>query len=79
MAPPVALYRQKDIKMINQAFVIKTELTEKKAQRFFEHNPGCLTPGELIVKAAQDGYSDNPEIDWDLFKHLMKKYHYIGY
>ena len=65
--------------MINPSFVQKVEETERQAKLFFEHNPSLMTPDELIEKAADDGYADDDNIDWDLFKHLMRKYHNCGY
>lgn len=65
--------------MIDTNFVKLMENTEKEAKRFFEHNPGMTTANALINLAHIRGILNNPMIDADLFKHLMKKYTAIGY
>lgn len=65
--------------MVKMQFVILMENTEKEARRFFERNPSLMTSAALIAEAEKKGLLSDPAIDSDLFKHLMKKYHNIGY
>jgi len=64
--------------MINRQFVSLMNNTEFQAKRFFEANSSLVKPIDLIEKAAKDGYLDNENIDADLFRHLMKKYTFVG-
>ena len=65
--------------MIDPNFVKLMENTEKEAKRFFERKPGMTTANALINLAHVKGILNDPFIDADLFKHLMKKYTAIGY
>lgn len=65
--------------MNNPQFVTLMENTEKEAKRFFERHPSLTTPQALIEQAERDSIFQRENIDEDLFKHLMKKYHHVGY
>lgn len=65
--------------MISMNFVKLMENTTTQAQRFFERNPSAMTAAELIKLAEEKGLLSDPNIDADLFKHLMKKYIAVGY
>ena len=64
---------------VRMSFVKLMEDTEKAAQRFFERHPGAITADDLIKLAQEKGLLDDPQVDADLFKHLMKKYTVMGY
>ena len=65
--------------MIKMSFVKLMENTVVQAKLFFEHSPSVMTAEDLIKLAEEKGVFNDPNIDADLFKHLMKKYNAIGY